>query len=398
MGNRLLWVGCSPSHIGGQSRVSYFSIRELKKFGWDVSCCGKGSQILNAGEESMCPCYAFNEYDPQTLFSCIDKVAPDIIIFSHDVWLFYCLPEIKAKYPNIKIVGWWTIDCHPIHSSWLALFRCCDRLLVPTEFGKRVIYERYPEKSIEVVPYGVELDTYKLPEVSRIELKKDFLKSNNIPEELSEYCFFTTVSCNQIKKNIGAMVDAFASFGDRKAILLLGIKSILTQIGPFQFEGEYDLKDMIGCPNVYVINSAMDNTTHAKFLQMSDFYLYPSQGESPGLQMAESQLCGCIPLATDYTGLPEETCYPQFLIKDFQFHRGQFNCYRAMVSAESLRAKMIEAYAHWMEPDAEWTEYKYNLVQEKFSRRGWDETGKKLNLVLRSTLEGSHYDPELVAL
>ena len=402
--NRLLWVGCVPSHVGGQSRVALYSIKELKKLGWDVHACGKGTQVLHEGESEPCPSYTFNEYDPQTLYSCIDKVKPDVILFSHDIWLFYLLPDLRIKYPHIKVVGWWTIDTHPIHQSWMSLLKACDRVLVPTEFGKRVIYERYPEKHVSVIPYGVDLENYAFPSVPKSELKSWFLQTNNLPAELSDYCFFTFVGANQVKKNVGAMIDAFSSGKFEKAVLVLALKMVPSQVGPFQFDGEYDLKDLVGFPNIFVIASALDDVTHRKFLQMSDFFLYPSQGESPGLQMSEAQLCGCIPIATNYTGLPEESCYSEFLIDKFQFHRGQFNCFRAMVSAESLCEKMEEAYSLWqglqagVEADNAWYQSKKQQVLSKFENRTWQNTAKGLHEALLATLNGAYYDSELIAI
>src|SRR6266853_2935463 len=151
---KLLWTGNSPSHCGGQNRVSYFSIKELTKLGYEVHCAGKGIQVLDQGEESPCPCYVFNEFEPDKYYALIDQLKPDIILLSHDVWLWYFLPELKLKFPNLSVVGWFTIDAHPIHFSWFQILRATDYLCVSTDFGKQTVYERFPEKGTEVIKYG----------------------------------------------------------------------------------------------------------------------------------------------------------------------------------------------------------------------------------------------------
>jgi glycosyltransferase involved in cell wall biosynthesis len=231
--------------------------------------------------------------------------------------------------------------------------------------------------------------------------KTQFARDNKI-SGFENSCLFVFAGANQIKKNIGAMVDAFAMLQKEKPdiALLLALKPIDCQIGTYKYSGEYDLPDlMVGTPNLFVINSALADQVHANIFKMSDFLLYPSQGEAPGLQVSEAQLCGTIPICTNYTGLPEESCFEEFLIKDFVLMRGQFNCYRAIVPAESLKEKMEMAYDFWKTingPDCPLKEglllrYErfWNDVQTKFKDRTWGRAAMELDEVIRSLLNKS---------
>jgi len=231
---------------------------------------------------------------------------------------------------------------------------------------------------------------------------------DNRLHDFENTCLFVFAGANQIKKNIGAMVDAFKLLNkpDHSA-LLLALKPNDCQIGTYKYVGEYDLQDFASFPNIFIINEPLADSAHAMIFKMADFLLYPSQGEAPGLQMSEAQLCGTIPIATNYTGLPEETCFEEFMLKDFVLHRGQFNCYRAIVSAESLAEKMGDALCFYKTLNGDDCEMKtafleryerfYEDVQRKFENRTWKQTASELHEVFQSILKkGLRIDMELV--
>lgn len=159
---KILWVGNLPGRIGGQNRVAFCTIRELIKLGYQIECAGRGTQVVDTDDTIPCRCVEFNEHDPEKLYRHIDEFKPAIILFSHDIWLYYFLPELKQKYPHIKLIGWLTIDAHPIHASWFGLLRTFDYVCTSTRFGKDTIYARWPERMVEVVEYGVDHSIYNL--------------------------------------------------------------------------------------------------------------------------------------------------------------------------------------------------------------------------------------------
>lgn len=202
------------------------------------------------------------------------------------------------------------------------------------------------------------------------------------------FCF---AGANQMKKNIGSMVDAFCLLNDPDAVLLLALKQVDCAIGNFQYQGEYELTDLVSHPNIYIVTQPLNDQAHADVFRMADFLLYPSQGESPGLQVSEAQLCGTIPICTNYTGLKEESCFPELLIRNFTLQRGQFNCYRAVVDARELKGYMEQAMDFWrtlsnpehkmyLEAHARYDQF-IQETQAKFQERTWANTAMELHRI-----------------
>ena len=204
---KIAWLGSAPGRVGGQSRVAFFTLKEFADRKFEVVAAGVGSQYLDAGEKSFCAFQPLDLQDTNGIMAWLAREQPDVLILSHDIWRFYGLPQIRHNFPNLCIVGWITIDAHPIHPSWCPLIRCLDLVLVPTQFGKEIIYKSFPEKSVFVVPYGVD-KRFQPHEggkaAARAALKDCGLKGL---ENKAVFCF---AGVNQFKKNIGAMVDAFA--------------------------------------------------------------------------------------------------------------------------------------------------------------------------------------------
>ena len=411
----LLWVGNNASRIGGQNRVTAYTVPELQRLGYHVTVAGKGPQVLDEGESAPCPHYPFSEYDPvENLHRIIEQVRPDVILCSHDVWTFFYIPELKAKYPQIKLVGWLTIDAHPIPASWNGILRAFDYLCTPTRFGRQTIYNRFPEKGVEVIRFGVDRQLYQIPPTYEVkqqtgrQLKRQFGEQNGI-SAFEDACVFVFAGANQVKKNIGAMVDAAALLRDPAVQLVLALKSSPCQIGTYKFDGEYELRDLQRHQNIHLISNSLADSSLVQLYQMADFLLYPSQGEAPGLQLSEAQLCGTIPIATDYTGMPEESCFPEFLIRDYVLIRGQFNCYRAMVGAEALASTMQQAVAFWKSLNgldttqnglctARYAQFEAD-VAERFRTRTWEQTARELDSVFQAVVRNQlRIDQELAIM
>lgn len=160
---KLLFVGCLAGAIGGQSRVALRTVLELQKLGYDITNVGKGTQVLEEGQSLPCPCVPWSEHDPAALHRIIEQIKPQLIVYSHDCWLYLdVIPEVKSKYPEIKQIGWFTIDAHPIHHSFFSVFRALDYICVSTRFGRDTIMQRWPEKAVEVIEYGIERDVYHI--------------------------------------------------------------------------------------------------------------------------------------------------------------------------------------------------------------------------------------------
>jgi hypothetical protein len=61
--------------------------------------------------------------EPDDMEKAIKYANPDVVIFSHDPWLFPTLPHMKAKFPNVKFIGYITIDGEPAYWKWYDMLK-----------------------------------------------------------------------------------------------------------------------------------------------------------------------------------------------------------------------------------------------------------------------------------
>lgn len=394
-GSRILWVGNAPGIIGGQNRVAYHTITELQRLGYEVGVCGKGVMALPEGFAPPVQfCEPYDEYKPETFDRAVQLFKPTTIIFSHDCWLFGSMPQWKSRYPDTLFIGWFTIDGAPLHYSWIPIFRAVDQLLVSTQFGKEVIYAGFPEKPVFVVEYGVTHQLYYPPTAERKEQLYDKF-SEALGVSLRGKTIFFFNGNNQNKKNIAAMIHGFQINENPDTILILALKSYPVQMVHHRYDGEIDLHGLLVDPRVILISEMLDHLTIRDLYQLSDFYLYPSQGEAPGLQVSEAQLCGCIPIVTNYTELPRESCYPELILPYTEFH-GAFNVVRAIVTKEAIRDAIYKACASKALLSS--PERKMQVVR-KFENRTWTATAYNLHKIIQAAMEGSVLlDPEVQPL
>ncbi len=238
-------------------------------------------------------------------------------------------------------------------------------------------------------------------------LKARFGAENRIPE-LENKCVFTFSGANQGKKMIGCMTDAFTSLANPDMVLILALKHQNCAMGTYQFLGEFDMQDLVSSPNIFLIDAHLDSVTHKQLYQMADFLVYPSMGECPGLQVSEAQLCGTIPIVTGYTGLPEESCFEEFVIKEFTLMRGAINCFRAVVDHRVLAKYMVDAFTYWKFLNTENGQSqmafdRYSLfmqhVEAKFKSRTWEQTAFELSAVFQAVQHDvQRIDPYLIKL
>jgi hypothetical protein len=106
--------------------------------------------------------------------------------------------------------------------------------------------------------------------------------------------------------------------------------------------------------------------------------------------MSEAQKCGAIPIATNYSGLIEESCFPEFLINGYVAVRGQFNCYRAIVDARALAELMAKAVAYPSQDDYLESYSQFcRRVDLRFANRSWKSVGKTLYETAQSIHNGA---------
>ena len=351
---RLLWLSNDPRLLFvGQSRVTREILARLHGAGIEVHAAGPSSALL--GCQVPYPVHVtgpLKDYPKQL----ISDLKPDCIVCSHDCWLFYWLEQCKKDFPAIKLVGYYTIDGGPIHGSWLRTMRPLDLLTTPTQFGKEQIYQRYPEKHVAVIPYGLDSKFFSIEQSKDDEKKSVDAKTveriagtGQLAITLANKCVFCYVGQNQGRKNVAAILEGFEKADLPKSHLMMVTHCTEVEIGGWRGIVEFDLIDLVGTFEhreriTIQIDPASEDAIRALY-RCSDYFVLPSQGEAPGLPILEAMACGCIPIVTNYAGAAEIA--PIGYRLPYGLIRGQFNVNRAFVSASTVAVAMRNAYKDW---------------------------------------------------
>lgn len=383
---KILWISNDPRMAAvGQSRVSREILNRLHGYGIEVHTVGIGGPSSDFAVPY--PVYGWSAERHAYPKELIGNLRPEVIICSHDCWNFYWLEECRRDFPDIKQVGYYTIDGGPIHGSWRKTMRTLDLLATPTRFGKEQIYQRYPEKHVAVIPYGVDHSRFKL-DMPKAEKKSKTDLSAKKPGQvrLSSKCLFTFVGNNQGRKNVPCILDAFHDANMENSHLLMVTHVGVQTRGGWTGMADSDLIDIVGMydhrERITISCDSLSEESLVSLYQCSDYFVLPSQGEAPGLPILEAMACGCIPIVTGYAGAAEvATGY----ILPYTPLRGEFNVNRAIVDYRKLSETMVTAYKAWERNE---NEGHVKACIDSVRGLSWDATGFMWSQYLQGVMAG----------
>ena len=146
---------------------------------------------------------------------------PELIFLLNDAWILdNYLNEIKQVYEGKtlpKIVTYIPIDAKDHDPDWYKHFDIVDKVVVYTEFGKKVILEAAPqlEDKLSIFPHGTDSSTFYKIDKPKNEIKKA-LYGNNRPDLYEDS--FIVLSCgrNQPRKRLDLLMYGFELFSKGK--------------------------------------------------------------------------------------------------------------------------------------------------------------------------------------
>lgn len=273
----------------------------------------------------------------------INCTRPEVVIFSHDPWLFPTLPHLKAKFPNIKFIGYVTIDGEPAYWKWYDHLKPYDKLISPAVYGKQVIENRWADLTVDVIPYGIDFTQYHYPKDGKEELRKQIVQATQGRLNLVNKFVAIFVGANQDRKNLGLQYEAWKRFEKNKAdvvfLLFTHSAAISQQIGV------YDL----GCfmhdtKNLVLIPQEQPDNMIAACIAASDVLLHPANGEGFGLTIANSLATGTVPIVFNFSGHTDFCTEKNSYFCPHALHVGGFHVHRAFGSFEDYTACIQRAY------------------------------------------------------
>jgi glycosyltransferase involved in cell wall biosynthesis len=289
-----------------------------------------------------------------------DLELPRDQIGQKEVLVVYFIPYAFYQHAGLthRLFGQTMFETTEIPDIWA---QCCndntDGLIVPSEFNKEV-FQKKVDKQIEVVPLGVNIDTYKYVERSP-----------------SKTFTFLMAGLLHYRKGAEFAVRAFKQEFARSEPVRLVLK---TRKG-FLDIGAETLDD----PRIVV---ADDEYTRAEMLDLyhaGDCFIACSRGEASGLTPREAMATGIPAIVTNWGGL-SEIANPRYTYPidvedeeeaprvcssyDVGITQGQAIGNFSRPSISSLRAAMREAYENRTETAAK------GLAASNWIAREWNYT------------------------
>jgi glycosyltransferase involved in cell wall biosynthesis len=221
---------------------------------------------------------------------------PDVLLTIGDPWMFDAVPTISRP-ASCKWVAYFPVDGGPLPAEWAPWVRAVDVPVVFSEFSRRVVGEGagvWPA----VIRHGVDTEVFRPGDKERAKARVG----------VAGRFVVGTVAANQQRKNLPALVRAFAELARDKADVILYLH---TQIAP---GGYWDLEALVRRFGVEPKTRATLNLdprrgvpdeTLATIYNAFDVFALPTMGEGFGLPIVESQACGVPALVTDFSACSE---------------------------------------------------------------------------------------------
>jgi len=324
-----------------------------------------------------------------TLANILVETKPDILFTLGDVFMVDYIPTILNKIArNCPIfLSYFPIDGQPVPKKWIPTIEQMDIPVVYSKFAQNELKKASDEKINPLMIYhGVDSQTYK--PMDKNEAKKAL--------GLDGKFIIGQISRNQIRKNLDALIKAFAIFCKDKPETMLYLHCAPRKYKQGQKRTElkadvgwdlvdlverYGLEDRVIFPKNVGPDTGFTEEALNVVINSWDMAVYVSQGEGFGLPVLESLSAGIPTIATDYTSHHEllkgrgelVNCYFQTSIHD--------NIERAYPVMSDLITKMNLLYH-----DKE--------LRSKYSRKGrefaekltWDSTAKQFDDAIQSYL------------
>lgn len=349
---KLLWISDSPDlEFIGQSIVTRNCLNGLKEF-YDVTVLGFGAgEVPNPVPcpYPIIPCTRVDLLDPKKTVELISKANPDVVLFSHDPWLWPTVGIVKAHLPKIKYIGYLTVDGEPAYYAWRPFLTPYDKIICPCNFSKRTLEERWVDLWIDVVPYGIDHKTFHYPAQGKEALKQQLHQA--YAQQYGNWLNLTNkfvgifAGANQDRKNLGLMIEGWTAFEKGKeydVVLMCFVHSASLK----EEAGSYDLAVFLQqSKTMKIINQPVPTEVIGQFMAASDVLVHMSAGEGFGLTAFEAAACGTVPVILNYAALSDHfnngNAYPVPHI----LHVGGHHVHRALSSADNLKYELEKAFA-----------------------------------------------------
>lgn len=342
-------------------QLGWFAHHEMDYEGIPVYPLGKGF-----GDSAEIKAY-YKEFNPDIVISLGDVQMVEKLVYEMEDYVF-----------RSKWIHWLPVDGEPYPEIFDDQIQNMEHLVVLSDFG----YDVYKDKvktGLYKIYHGIDQELYRPIEDKNILRAKQGLHNRFA-------CLM--VAQNQWRKNIPAMIEAFAKFAKDKKNVDLIIHTKPVSVGAAQ---GWNIYELIGQHNLSgKVRISAESYTPVKMNRLyncANLFVSSSQGEGFGLPHVEAMMSGVPLLLPDYTTSREQIlpdndetrrCGELIKVASFQTQSG-VNIKRAIIDTDDCAEKLQMYYEDWLQGETKLRRYGRMARQNAIKRyeitkitREWD--------------------------
>jgi glycosyltransferase involved in cell wall biosynthesis len=337
---KILIASHSPTCTTGYGRVTRRLAHAFGKAGHTVGVVGMSYR--GGPHELPYRIFPWQDRRPGESFTAACReFAPDVLLTIGDPWMFEFLPSLPER-RSAAWIAYFPVDGRPLPEEWKPWIAAVDVPVVFCRFTQDLVAAA-TGKPPELIYHGV--DTKRFRPMDKPTAKK--------LANVADHFVVGTVARNQQRKNLPALLRAFAKFSRDKEDVLLYLHT--------QVRAEWDLKELtrsLGIESKTRVTadlgggSGIPDEMLATVYNALDLFVLPTMAEGFGLPIMELQACGVPALATDFSACSELVPEPiqRLKVKDtLVMHR---NFEQAIVDVDDIAEKMEHFYRERAELEA----------------------------------------------
>lgn len=338
---RILMATDSPLLTTGHGRSARVLADAFHAAGHHVVCLGYGDRRGTPHGRPYRVLPAAAAPDDAAVARALDSEQYDLLFTMGEPWMFPTVGQLpqRARGGGVKWLCYFPVDGRPMPAAWADWAAAVDVTVVFSRFGRDVMAEalgpggRPPPRMIYL---GVDTAVFR-PAGDKAGAKSAVGVAGRF--------VVGTVAQNRQRKNLPALVRAFAAFARGKDDVVLYLHTPIVGYWDFdEMTRRLGVADRTRATLGLAAGRGVDDATLATIYNAMDLFVLPTMGEGFGLPLAESQACGVPALATDFSACPELLPDPvqRLAVKDTLVMASNFE--QAVVDVDDLAGKLEHFY------------------------------------------------------
>ena len=299
---RVLWMSDSPTLATGFGRVTREITERLAKHpSLELACLAWGHPgriVSGPGQFTRIYPSAALTCGQDVIVTAVGEFKPDVVVSLGELRMVEWLARHRIR-SRFKWLAYIPLDGGPFYPPWEPVLSEMQEVIAMSEFGREILQSGLPSRRVRRIYHGVDTNTFK-PLANRAEIKRH--------PRFDGRFIIGCVARNQARKNLPALVIAFAELAKRYSDLHLYLHStpsdtgydLVTLLKRFMLQGRADLAS----PGLSV-NVALKDSELNELYNLFDVMALPTCAEGFGLPILESLAAGIPVVATNFSACPE---------------------------------------------------------------------------------------------